>query len=49
LRQHHTFIFALFSPLSIAYVQAPWQTDEWRVQMREQLRPNAYLRLIENR
>jgi phage terminase large subunit-like protein len=28
---------------------APWQTDEWRKQMREQLRPNAYLRLIENR
>jgi len=28
---------------------APWQTDEWREQMREQLRPNAYLRLIENR
>ena len=28
---------------------APWQTDEWREQMRGQLRPNAYLRLIENR
>jgi phage terminase large subunit-like protein len=28
---------------------APWQTPEWREQMREQLRPNAYLRLIENR
>jgi phage terminase large subunit-like protein len=28
---------------------APWQTSEWREQMREQLRPNAYLRLIENR
>ncbi len=28
---------------------APWQTEEWRAQMREQLRPNAYLRLIENR
>jgi phage terminase large subunit-like protein len=28
---------------------APWQSDEWREQMREQLRPNAYLRLIENR
>jgi phage terminase large subunit-like protein len=28
---------------------APWQTAEWREQMREQLRPNAYLRLIENR
>jgi Phage Terminase len=28
---------------------APWQTEEWREQMRDQLRPNAYLRLIENR
>jgi phage terminase large subunit-like protein len=28
---------------------APWQTETWRDQMREQLRPNAYLRLIENR
>ena len=28
---------------------APWQTPEWREQMRLQLRPNAYLRLIENR
>jgi hypothetical protein len=28
---------------------APWQTEEWREQMREQLRLNAYLRLIENR
>jgi phage terminase large subunit-like protein len=28
---------------------APWQTPEWREQMRGQLRPNAYLRLIENR
>jgi phage terminase large subunit-like protein len=28
---------------------APWQTPEWREQMREQLRPNAYLRQIENR
>ena len=28
---------------------APWQTEEWREQMRAQLRPNAYLRLIENR
>jgi phage terminase large subunit-like protein len=28
---------------------APWQTPEWREQMRDQLRPNAYLRLIENR
>jgi phage terminase large subunit-like protein len=27
---------------------APWQTEDWREQMREQLRPNAYLRLIEN-
>jgi phage terminase large subunit-like protein len=28
---------------------APWQTEEWREQMRQQLRTNAYLRLIENR
>jgi Phage Terminase len=28
---------------------APWQTPEWREQMRATLRPNAYLRLIENR
>jgi hypothetical protein len=28
---------------------APWQTDAWLAQMRSQLRPNAYLRLIENR
>lgn len=28
---------------------APWQTDGWLEQMRDQLRPNAYLRLIENR
>ncbi len=28
---------------------APWQTEAWREQMRQQLRPNAYLRLIENR
>jgi phage terminase large subunit-like protein len=28
---------------------APWQTPEWLSQMRQQLRPNAYLRLIENR
>ena len=28
---------------------APWQTEEWREQMRGQLRTNAYLRLIENR
>jgi len=27
---------------------APWQTAEWREQMRQQLRPNAYARLIEN-
>ena len=28
---------------------APWQTEAWREQMREQHRPNAYLRQIENR
>jgi phage terminase large subunit-like protein len=28
---------------------APWQTETWREQMRQQLRPNAFLRLIENR
>jgi phage terminase large subunit-like protein len=28
---------------------APWQTPEWISQMRGQLRPNAFLRLIENR
>jgi Terminase large subunit, endonuclease domain len=28
---------------------APWQTEEWREQMRQQLRPNAYLLLIESR
>jgi phage terminase large subunit-like protein len=28
---------------------APWQTDEWLQQMRQQLRASAYLRLIENR
>jgi phage terminase large subunit-like protein len=28
---------------------APWQTEEWRAQMREAHRPNAYLRQIENR
>ena len=28
---------------------APWQTPEWLEQMRQQLRPNAYLRMIENR
>jgi len=27
---------------------APWQTDAWLAQMREQHRPNAYLRQIEN-
>jgi phage terminase large subunit-like protein len=27
---------------------APWQDDRWREQMRLQLRPNAYLRLVEN-
>ena len=28
---------------------APWQTPEWIEQMRGQLRPNAFLRMIENR
>ncbi len=28
---------------------APWQTPDWLTQMRTQLRPNAYLRMIENR
>jgi len=28
---------------------APWQTEAWREQMREQHRPNAFLRQIENR
>src|SRR5207249_7215555 len=28
---------------------APWQTAEWVEQMRRQLRPNAFLRMIENR
>jgi phage terminase large subunit-like protein len=28
---------------------APWQTDEWREQMRATMRTNAYLRQIENR
>jgi phage terminase large subunit-like protein len=28
---------------------APWQTETWREEMRAALRPNAYLRLIENR
>ena len=29
--------------------QAPWQTPQWVEQMRGQLRPNAFLRMIENR
>ncbi|MBN2242799.1 MAG: hypothetical protein JW793_08915 [Acidobacteria bacterium] len=29
--------------------RAPWQTADWKLQMREQLRPNAYMRMIENR
>jgi len=28
---------------------APWQTAEWLTQMRAQLRPSAYVRMIENR
>jgi hypothetical protein len=28
---------------------APWQTDEWIEQMRSQLRPHAFARMIENR
>src|SRR5262249_24631901 len=28
---------------------APWQTDAWLAQMRRTLRPNQYLRMIENR
>jgi phage terminase large subunit-like protein len=28
---------------------APWQTPEWLDQMRAQMRPNAFLRMIENR
>lgn len=28
--------------------QAPWQTPEWVEQMRRSLRPNQYLRMIEN-
>lgn len=28
---------------------APWQSPEWVEQMRQQLRPNGFLRLIENR
>lgn len=30
-------------------VIAPWQTDQWLAQMRRQLRPNQFLRMIENR
>jgi hypothetical protein len=28
---------------------APWQTNEWLTEMRRSLRPNQYLRMIENR
>jgi len=28
---------------------APWQTEQWLAQMRRDLRPNQYLRMIENR
>ena len=28
---------------------APWQTDSWLAQMRQQLRVNAYVRMIENK
>ena len=28
---------------------APWQTESWLAEMRRSLRPNAYLRLVENR
>ena len=28
---------------------APWQTESWLAEMRRSLRPNAYLRMIENR
>lgn len=28
---------------------APWQDEDWLAQMREQLRPSAYLRMVENR
>src|SRR6516165_8879977 len=31
------------------HFSASWQTEAWREQQREALRPNAYLRLIENR
>jgi hypothetical protein len=41
------------SPGMLAYstnqCPAPWQTLDWIEQMRQQLRPNAFLRLIENR
>ncbi len=30
-------------------LRAPWQDERWRMQMRSQLRPNAFLRMIENR
>jgi hypothetical protein len=30
-------------------VVAPWQTDAWRNEMRRSLRPNQYLRMVENR
>jgi phage terminase large subunit-like protein len=30
-------------------LRAPWQSEAWRNQMRTQLRPNAYLRMVENR
>ena len=29
--------------------QAPWQTEAWLAEMRNSLRPNQYLRMIENR
>jgi hypothetical protein len=28
---------------------APWQTESWLSDMRRSLRPNQYLRMIENR
>src|SRR5580704_3857047 len=28
---------------------APWQTDSWLAEMRRTLRPNQFLRMIENR
>jgi phage terminase large subunit-like protein len=27
---------------------APWQTEQWLLQMRQQLRPSAYMRMIQN-